>query len=63
MHTRGTRTENQRSYVCPKCSSEVLSIINHPIEENIVIETASCPECNLVWKDQWILPVFQVSRR
>jgi hypothetical protein len=63
MQIRGTKIRNQRRYMCPRCCSEVLSIVNQPVEENMVIETASCPECNLVWKDQWILPLFQVSRR
>jgi len=55
--------KNGNTYVCPRCSSNVLSILNHPIELNTVIETAKCPECNLVWQDQWILTELPVYKR
>ena len=54
--------KNRSTYVCPRCNSKVLSILNHPVKQNMVIETANCPQCNLVWQDQWILPVFPVSK-
>ena len=52
------RIKNKGTYVCPRCSSELLSILNHPIKKNVVIETANCPQCNLVWQDQWLLTVL-----
>ncbi|MGI0044162.1 MAG: zinc finger domain-containing protein [Nitrososphaeraceae archaeon] len=63
MHSERLGIKNRSTYVCPRCTSEVLSILNHPVEQNMVIETANCPQCNLVWQDQWILPVFPVSKR
>lgn len=55
--------KTQSSYVCRRCNSKVLSILNHPVELNMVIETAKCPQCHLVWQDQWILPVITVPQR
>ena len=45
------------TYACPRCNSKVLSILNHPVKQNMVIETVNCPQCNLVWQDQWILTI------
>ena len=46
------------AYICPRCNSKVLSVLNHPVKQNMVIETANCPQCKLVWRDQWILPGY-----
>jgi len=63
MRSGTPEIRNRNTYVCPRCSSKELSILNHPVKRNMVIETANCPQCNLVWQDQWILPVFPISKK
>lgn len=61
MHIRNN-AKNQRGNICPRCNSASLSILNHPIDDNSVLETAICPECEFVWKDQWVLAIYPTSR-